>query len=231
MHLPDGRIDGDAGARVGRRQRRVERAGIDQMARMRRQHMGRVAAVLEDADAARRQAHVVLVGQAGGAHAAADPGIDDPHVADRDPGRVRPELRPPGRRSRGPSPAAASRRDPSGSSPGRRRDRSALPRYAGRNGRRRNASPPAAPAVRSAPASAARFPAAALRSRPRPRRACRFLRLRLKPTESGPKPGVKGAPVPVRRPTITNKSFLVLFFKKEQGLSLLLKKEAKTSIR
>ena len=78
---------------------------------------------------------------------------------------------PRGRRFRAPSPAAASRRDPSATSSCRRRCRNSPPRCAGRSGRRRNASPRPAPRCPSAPASAVRFPAAAARSRPRPRRA------------------------------------------------------------
>ena len=75
--------------------RRVERAGIDQMAGMRRHDMGAVASILEDAQAPRRQAHIVLLARARGADAAADPGIDDPQVADLHALRIRSELRHP----------------------------------------------------------------------------------------------------------------------------------------
>ena len=59
---------------------------------MRCHDMGAVAAVLVDAEAAPVQAHVVVVGQALLAMAAADPGVDDAQVADLDAGRLGPEL-------------------------------------------------------------------------------------------------------------------------------------------
>ena len=80
--LADRRIDGDAGARIGRRHRRIERAGIDQVPRMRRDHMRAVAAIGIDAETARREAHVVLLRQAFLAGAAAEPGEHDAQVAD-----------------------------------------------------------------------------------------------------------------------------------------------------
>ena len=80
--LADRRIDGDAGAGIGRRHRRIQRAGIDQMPRMRRDHVRAVAAIGIDAEAARREAHVVLLRQALLAGAAAEPGEHDAQVAD-----------------------------------------------------------------------------------------------------------------------------------------------------
>ena len=81
--LLDGGIDGDAGAGIGRGHGGIEAAGIDQMPRMRRNDVGAVAAVLVDAQAAGRdRAHVVFLGQALLAFAAAQPGVDDAQVAD-----------------------------------------------------------------------------------------------------------------------------------------------------
>ena len=90
--LADRRIDGDAGAGVGRGHGGIERAGIDQVARMRRDDVRAVAAVLVHAEAARREAHVVLLRQALLAGAAADPGEHDAQVADLHAFGVRAEL-------------------------------------------------------------------------------------------------------------------------------------------
>ena len=80
--LLDRGIDRDAGARVGRGNRRIEAAGIDQMPRMRGDDMGAVAAIGEHAQAAGRDgAHVVVFGEALLALAATQPGKDDAQVA------------------------------------------------------------------------------------------------------------------------------------------------------
>ncbi len=90
--LADGGIDGDAGAGVGGGDGGIERAGIDQVARVRGDDMGGVAAILIDAEAAGGEAHVVFLGAAGGAGAAADPGEDDAEIAGFDAGGVGAEL-------------------------------------------------------------------------------------------------------------------------------------------
>jgi hypothetical protein len=65
---------GQARAHVGAGQRRGERRVVDQVARMRHQHMGGEAAVDLDAEIARRRAEIFLSRAAGRALAAADPG-------------------------------------------------------------------------------------------------------------------------------------------------------------
>ena len=95
-HLADGRIDCDARTRVGRGDGRVERAEIDEVARMRRYDVAAIAAVLVNAEAAvGDDAHVVLFRQAALALAATEPREHDPHVAYGNAGRIRPELRHP----------------------------------------------------------------------------------------------------------------------------------------
>ena len=64
----------EARAHVGAGERGGERRIIDQVARMRHQHMGREAAVDLDAEMTRRRAEILFTGAAGRALAAPDPG-------------------------------------------------------------------------------------------------------------------------------------------------------------
>ena len=64
----------EARAHVGAGERRRQRGVIDQIARMRHQHMRGKAAIDLDAEVARRGAQILLAGAAGRAFAAADPG-------------------------------------------------------------------------------------------------------------------------------------------------------------
>src|SRR5690606_7692342 len=58
---------------------------VEQIARMRRDDVGREAAMADDADGARLVAKVLVAGLAAPAFAAADPRVDDAAVADLDP--------------------------------------------------------------------------------------------------------------------------------------------------
>ena len=80
--LIDGAEHRNAGTRIGRGQGGIQVTNRHQMARFRRQHMCRIATMLINAEAFRREAHIILILAAGIAGAAADPGEDHHMVAD-----------------------------------------------------------------------------------------------------------------------------------------------------
>ena len=77
-----GAVSGQAGAHQRAGERRRKRCVIDQIARMRDEHVAGKAAVGGDAEMMMVGAQVLLAGTAGRAGAAADPGIDRDAVAD-----------------------------------------------------------------------------------------------------------------------------------------------------
>ena len=85
------RIGRDAGAGIGRSQRRIDVAEVDQMLRLVDQHMGAVAAIAKHPEASRGQAHLVVAGNAMLAFSAAGPRVHQPMVADGDALCLRPE--------------------------------------------------------------------------------------------------------------------------------------------
>ncbi len=87
----DRRIGGDAGAGIGRSQRRIDVLEVDQMLRLVDQHMRAVAAFAKYAEASRGQAHLVVAGKAMLALSASGPRVHQPMVADGDAFGVRPE--------------------------------------------------------------------------------------------------------------------------------------------
>ena len=144
------RIGGQARAHQRAGERRRQRRVIDQIARMRHQHMRGEAAVGGDAEMAVGVAEIFLAGLAGRASAAADPGIDrDPRAGLR-ARRLRPHALDHARdlvaeRER----QRAARRARRGWC--LRRARNSRPACAGRNGRRRSARCEPAPRCPWAP--------------------------------------------------------------------------------
>src|SRR5262249_25624436 len=75
-------IGGEAGAGIGRRLDRVERADVEEIAGVRRDDVVGIAARAEDAEKLRLEAELLLAAPAHRAAAAAEPGKDEALVAD-----------------------------------------------------------------------------------------------------------------------------------------------------
>ena len=81
----------ETGTGIGRHQRRIEIADVDQVACVRHQDLLGIAAMAMHAEKARGRTEILVAGQADRAFAAADPGVDQPDIADRDSGGVGPQ--------------------------------------------------------------------------------------------------------------------------------------------